>query len=29
MVAGQSMIVRIATATFNPEFAANAFELQP
>jgi hypothetical protein len=29
MVAGQSMIVRIATATFNPEFAANAFELRP
>jgi len=28
-VAGQSMIVRIAKATFNPEFAANAFELQP
>ena len=28
-VAGQSMIVRIATATFNPEFAASAFELQP
>lgn len=28
-VAGQSMIVRIAAATFNPEFAANAFALQP
>ena len=28
-VAGQSMIVRTASATFNPEFAANAFELQP
>ena len=28
-VAGQSMTVRIAAATFNPEFAANAFELQP
>ena len=28
-VAGQTMIVRIAAATFNPELAANAFELQP
>lgn len=28
-VAGQTMTVRIAAATFNPEFSANAFELQP
>jgi zinc protease len=28
-VAGQSMIFRIGSATFNPEFAENAFDLQP
>ena len=28
-VAGQTMTVRIAVVTFNPEFADNAFDLQP
>ena len=28
-VAGQTMTVRIAAVTFNPEFADNAFDLQP
>ena len=28
-VAGQSMTFRIGAATFNPEFAENAFDLQP